>query len=75
MEPEDRRAFFAGLAMHALLQRADLAGLDKADLATDAWDIADYMIAEEVSDEDSPLAAGLPKGPTEGLKDALRRRR
>lgn len=71
---EERRAYFAGLAMQSLLNRADLCDLDREDLARDAWRMADAMMSEEVEDRDSPLFTGSTE-PTEGLKNALKRRR
>lgn len=79
---EERRAYFAGLAMQSLLNRADLCDLDRVDLAQDAWRMADAMIFEEDSRDDPD--PGLenpgrvergwnPAPPTEGLKRALKR--
>jgi hypothetical protein len=67
MDLREKRAFFAGLAMHAMIVAETEAAKNivhaptgrKLVLVRDAWEWADLMIAEEVTDENSPLAAGL----------------
>ena len=60
MLTEDKRVLFAAFAMHAMISTScEQAVADPKKLAGAAWRMADLMVDEEVTDKDSPLAAGL----------------
>lgn len=63
MTNDEARRMFAAHAMNALIiaypQRLTGALESALGLAGAAWDIADAMMSEEVTDEDSPLRGGL----------------